>query len=300
MSLLRATFVTGLILFASSGPLSLGAQDKVTSAKESEYPDSEDGLKKLFQDILDAAKAHDETKETQLLHSLILPPDTPWFKSAFGTNLGDIASSDYKDRVAGLESELRLIIENDIKQGSTNIKVKKITDPAAVDHPIDNILNDMEPQQALYEIILTDNTAPIRTISFDSKGQGFQSAGDPFGFFFYIEGQFRFITEFAFLSLPDGRPAPGHEIPRHPTIIHQTFPVYPPEARSAKVEGEVQMHLIVDSKGRIKKISVISGDSRLIKAAEDCVRQWRFRPVVIDGKPVESEIDVGVGFHYMG
>ncbi len=223
MSLLRSSFIAVLVLIVSSGPAPIAAQDNPASANQVQYPDSESGLKKLFQDILDSVKAHDTNTELQLIHSLILPKDTSWFKDVFGAALGETPSAEYKDRVARLEDDLHRILEADLQKGWTNIKARKITDPGPERPPIDNILNDMDPPQALYQIILTDRESPIFYLWVPKNEHGFQTAGDPDGYFFYIEGQFRFMPTFAFVSLPDGRPEPGHEPPPSPRFFTQSL-----------------------------------------------------------------------------
>lgn len=54
--------------------------------------------------------------------------------------------------------------------------------------------------------------------------------------------------------------------------------------------------MTVDENGKVKAVAVKDGDKLLIKAAEDCVRKWQFKPPLINGKPVESEMDVEIQF----
>ena len=293
---LRVLFEVMILVFGFGGRFRLAAQGNVSQPAQGAYPNSADGLKKLVRDILDATKSHDAKKETQLIHSLILPNDTPWFKAVFGSDLGDEVSSDYKDRSPNLESDLRRILEADVREGEIDLKIKTTTDPESADHPVNNILKDMEPAQPLYEVILSGRDQRSYRIAFDKDGKGIQASGDPDGYFFYIDGGFRFVPTFALISLPDGRPAPGHKEPPQPKLIKSVMAVYPEAARRAKVSGTVHMHLTVGTNGKVIGVTVKDGDPRLVEAAEECVRKWLFKPPQVDGKPIPSEIDVEVSF----
>jgi len=293
---LRLFFFAMLLLFAFTTELRLSAQGNESQTAQGAYPNSADGLKNLFQDILDAAKSHDTNKETQLIRSLILPNDTTWFKAVFGPDLGDQVSSDYKDRGPNLEPDLRRILEADAREGKIDLKVKTTTDPESVEHPVDNILNDMEPPQPLYEVILSGRDQRSYRIGFGKDGKGFQISGDPDGYFFYIDGGFRFVPTFALISLPDGRPAPGHKQPPQPKVIKSVPAVYPEAAKRAKVSGTVHMHLVIGADGKVIRVTVKDGDPLLVKAAEDSVRKWVFKPAQLEGKPIQSEIDTEVSF----
>jgi TonB family protein len=156
----------------------------------------------------------------------------------------------------------------------------------------------MEPSLPLYEVILSGRGRQSFDIQFDKHGKGFQSSGDPNGYFFFIAGGFHFVPTEALLHLPDGRPAPGHKQPLLPKLVHSAPAVYPDAARKAKVSGTVKMHLVVDVNGKVIRVTVKDGDPRLVKAAEDAVRKWEFKAPRVDGKPIQSEIDAEVSFSF--
>src|SRR5437879_6033742 len=72
-------------------------------------------------------------------------------------------------------------------------------------------------------------------------------------------------------------------------LVHRVGPVYPDDARQAKVQGNVTLHVIVGPDGSVKSLKVLSGPSSLAPAAAAAVRQWRYKPYLINGKPVEVE-----------
>ena len=70
-------------------------------------------------------------------------------------------------------------------------------------------------------------------------------------------------------------------------IVRQTAPVYPPIAKAAHVSGEVKLHIEIGIDGRVTGAKVVSGPPMLVGSAQDCVKQWLYQPVLIDGKPAD-------------
>ena len=83
-------------------------------------------------------------------------------------------------------------------------------------------------------------------------------------------------------------------------LIHQVEPVYPPLARAARVQGTVELHALITTQGTIEKLQVLRGHPLLVKATVDAVDEWRYRPYVLNGEPVEVETDVTVKFSLSG
>jgi TonB family protein len=73
-------------------------------------------------------------------------------------------------------------------------------------------------------------------------------------------------------------------------------PVYPEEARAARVQGTVVLAAVIAKDGHVSDLRVISGDPLLEGAAVDAVRQWKYRPYLINGKPVEFDTQITVNF----
>jgi periplasmic protein TonB len=83
-----------------------------------------------------------------------------------------------------------------------------------------------------------------------------------------------------------------------PQAVSTPDPEYTDEARNAKTQGTCILWLIVDEKGFPRNIRVVRGlgfglDAKAIEA----VKQWRFQPAMKDGRPVNVQISVEVGFH---
>jgi protein TonB len=79
-------------------------------------------------------------------------------------------------------------------------------------------------------------------------------------------------------------------------MISRIEPQYPTIAIQTKTEGTVRLHAIISRDGRITSLDVLSGHPFLVKAALDAVRQWRYRPTLLNGEPVEVETSITVIF----
>lgn len=79
-------------------------------------------------------------------------------------------------------------------------------------------------------------------------------------------------------------------------LIHQVKPSYPPIALTAHIQGEVVLQAVIGKDGTIQNLRIVSGHPMLIKAAVDAVQQWRYRPYMLNGEPVEVETQVRVTF----
>jgi protein TonB len=80
------------------------------------------------------------------------------------------------------------------------------------------------------------------------------------------------------------------------SIIRRVLPEYPEIARAAHVSGTVALHAIIARDGTVQELAYVSGPPLLIKAAIDAVKQWRYRPTLLNGIPVEVETTIDVVF----
>ena len=80
-------------------------------------------------------------------------------------------------------------------------------------------------------------------------------------------------------------------------ILHRTTPVYPPIARTVGVSGTVALAATISKTGTIENLRVLSGHPLLRQAALDAVQQWRYRPYLLNGQPVEVETTINVVFN---
>jgi protein TonB len=73
-------------------------------------------------------------------------------------------------------------------------------------------------------------------------------------------------------------------------------PPYPDLARKARIEGTVEFTATISKAGTIENLALVHGHPLLVKAAEEAVLQWRYRPTLLNGEPVEVITDIMVNF----
>jgi TonB family protein len=79
-------------------------------------------------------------------------------------------------------------------------------------------------------------------------------------------------------------------------LIRQVAPVYPDEARRARIQGTVILAAVISKEGRIADLRLISGPKELAQAAIGAVQQWKYQPYMLLGNPVEVETQIQVNF----
>jgi protein TonB len=77
-------------------------------------------------------------------------------------------------------------------------------------------------------------------------------------------------------------------------LVRRIEPVYPHIAIQLHREGRVELHAIIATDGSIQSLEVVSGDPLLIRSALDAVREWRYRPTLLNGQPVEVDTYITV------
>jgi len=83
-------------------------------------------------------------------------------------------------------------------------------------------------------------------------------------------------------------------------LVHRVEPPYPALARSARISGNVVLKAIISKEGNIEDLTLVSGHPMLVPSAIDAVRQWRYRPYLLNGQPVEVETTITVIFTLAG
>jgi protein TonB len=79
-------------------------------------------------------------------------------------------------------------------------------------------------------------------------------------------------------------------------LISQPPAVYPPLAKQAGVQGVVKLSATIAKDGTMQHLDVISGHPLLIEAAMEAVRQWVYKPTLLNGQPVEVVTEIDVNF----
>lgn len=79
-------------------------------------------------------------------------------------------------------------------------------------------------------------------------------------------------------------------------LIRQPKPIYPPLAKQARIQGTVRFNAIIGKDGTIQNLTLISGHPLLVPAAQEAVKQWLYRPTLLNGEPVEVATVIDVNF----
>jgi len=79
-------------------------------------------------------------------------------------------------------------------------------------------------------------------------------------------------------------------------VVSRVEPLYPLEAVHEHMEGTVKLHVIIGLSGAVDRVELKNGPILLANAARVAVQQWRYRPTLLRGVPVESEEDITVVF----
>jgi len=79
-------------------------------------------------------------------------------------------------------------------------------------------------------------------------------------------------------------------------LVKKVQPKYPPNALRLRVEGGVQLLATISKNGDISAVKILTGDPQLSHAAVDAVRQWKYKPYLLNGEPVEIQTQITVNF----
>jgi protein TonB len=82
--------------------------------------------------------------------------------------------------------------------------------------------------------------------------------------------------------------------------VRDVKPNYPPLARQARIQGTVVLHAVISKDGSIENLTLVSGHPMLAPAAIDAVKQWKYKPYLLNGEPVEVDTEVQVNFTLAG
>jgi protein TonB len=103
-------------------------------------------------------------------------------------------------------------------------------------------------------------------------------------------------------SHPVEPPAENSQKPKPVSVLEQYVvvsrvqPIYPQLAIKSRIQGTVHLNGMITSRGTLEELHVLSGHPMLAQAALEAVEQWKFRPYVLNGKPIEVQTEVIVNF----
>ena len=80
------------------------------------------------------------------------------------------------------------------------------------------------------------------------------------------------------------------------SLIHRVEPVYPVMAKAARIQGTVLLQAVIGKDGTVQNLQIVSGPPVLVRAAREAVLQWRYRPYILNGSPIEVDTQISVNF----
>ncbi len=287
------TFQTlGLLVVLSALPTAVRSQEQSVSApaaaSSDTYANTTVGLKQLLLDMRTAAKEGNEDKLAAFVKSTEIPNCDAWLHRTY--------DSDKADSWMGLcEAKFRDPRERDMRELFGHIAKQdgKITTRKVNDNP--------QPGKGLEWGWLQAIKQPldIYWASWLPTSETNESEADPIGYFMFIGHAFRW--ESSIQSFKPSQTIITHAKIVQPRLVKKVNPIYPPEAAARNIVGTVRVHYVIGGDGIVYNAHSISGeglsgDPSLRKAAEDAVRQWRYLPLTIDGKPAEMDFHADVVF----
>jgi len=79
-------------------------------------------------------------------------------------------------------------------------------------------------------------------------------------------------------------------------LIRKVTPSYPPLAKQARVQGTVKFTAVIGKDGTIQNLQLMGGHPLLVPAATEAVKQWLYKPTLLNGEPVEVITQIDVNF----
>jgi|SRR5271154_5889931 len=79
-------------------------------------------------------------------------------------------------------------------------------------------------------------------------------------------------------------------------LIKNVVPVYPPLAKDLRLQGKVKVQVVISKTGLVESVNVVSGHPLFVQAAIDAVKQWQYKPFLVDGQPITASTEIEVPF----
>jgi TonB family protein len=228
-------------------------------------------------------KRGDEARFAALSRDVALPGHQEWLVSVFGNELGQELALSYANLRAEIQNTLFAGLRKMQEDGFRDLRVTRQLSPCLAGTP-----------EQMFRILAARKVKiPFYSVNF-RRGEATRSAG----FFVFLDGAFRWIGNLRFGDTDDPPVVPPPQ-PVGPSLQSKALeksaaPVYPPEAQKNRIQGTVRLSAIVTKDGTIRNLTFVGGPCVLADAAMTAVRQWRYKPTVVNGAPIEicTTIDV--------
>jgi TonB family protein len=263
------------------------------------YPDTTGGLEDLMHAVMKASNSGDQPTLSAYGRSLVLSKPDDWFNSVFGPDLGPAYTASSESARVTIVNTVGPMVAGMLKENRKIIEAVRFDDSCnhnATDKEYPVLLKRVRPEP-LYDVrFRADSTNAVSIVSF----------------FAYVDGGFRYIGNLradqpihvrANPALQSSQPGDNEPLRIRvggnvaaAQLIHKVTPVYSDEAKRARVEGTVSIHAIISKDGSVRDAQIIQGRCVLAEPALDAVKKWRYKPTLLEGKPVEVDTMIQVMF----
>ncbi len=249
------------------------------------FPDSTDGFKAQLDEVLKAYQNDDSKSVAELLGGFFLPQPDVWMERQFGKDRALSFVGDYGRAETNFGTHFRSMLESYGKLPAVEVEAAPVDPPEL-------------PMGIFAEGELPVPSTPIHIETFRIRLAVHEQGPAPLMYCFVYEGG-------AFRLLGGGHPfwieTPlkmhvEHGVFQTGKLLHMESPEYPLGARAEGVEGVVILHAIIGTDGKVRDLSLISGNRVFVKSAISAVRRWRYRPTTLNGIPIEVDTSISVIF----
>ena len=252
----------------------------------SSLPESAAGLQSQLEALFRAAKSGNSKQFADLVSELQVPDTANWFASTFGDETGAKSAVTYRISWEVYREQIANIFHDVGTIKNVRVYVKEFSTSSAT------------PADTFVHAVLQNAKSPL-VVYTAGAGRDHESEALP-GVYVFVQGAFRVVNWRAFYDLPNVKPirvrvsgsiAQGQ-------LIHRVNPVISAEARQLHGQQAVLIHTIIDRDGNVSQAEAVSGPVELKQSAVEAVRQWRFKPTVLSGDPVEMDTTLAVTFSF--
>lgn len=232
------------------------------------YPESPSGLTKMMKGML-ALSGHGQNDQlSAYYHALAIPNPDAWFSAQFGDRDGVRFAASYQNIEELLPAMFSNILQTETGLKYDSVEVIRFRDACTADaneteYPI--LADRVQQTTALYEVRFMKN--------------GGYRWMFPFA---YVDGGFRYLGNLQIVAPPNN--IMGTDI-EQPKLIKEVQAVYPNGFNMPGNTGNVRLWGIVSADGTVRDLHAIRGTCPYVKATIDAVKKWRFKPLMVDGKP---------------
>ncbi len=239
--------------------------------------------------FLAAAKNRNPEDLNNLVDDLEVPSDSKWFQANFGDDNGPKLAAAYRASWQNYKSAIADVFPRQRKAKKATIAVVafSLASFPASERPVfgEHLIRD----------ILQDAAGPLWVYTAELDVKDGARAPLP-GIFVFADGKFRSVSNQTFFSLPNVKP-PRVRLPAQVVDAQLAYRVPPKLSPSESFEhGEVVVRVIIGIDGSVSQATATSGSPDLAAAAVEAIRQWRYKPTIVAGDPVEIDAMVTVTF----